>query len=147
MGPKLGMLMATIILGTAALAAQNSSQSKPPDMVCFGNDPNWSIQFTSGVAVYLGINQPDQSWPGGFTWVPNIGVWAWHRSDLLPSNNNGFALSAFIRKASCTDPVRHQKFPYTAEVNMPQGDMVGGCCRKLKPGEAAVGKHGVPAKP
>ena len=142
-----GLILA-IMLCSGTLLAQAHSQPNTPDMVCFGNDPNWSIQFTSGLGIYLGINEPDQSWPGHFTWVPNIGVWAWHRSDLLPTNNNGYALSAFIRKAACTDPVRHEKFPYTAEVNLPQGDMVGGCCRKLKPGEAAVGKHGVPpAKP
>ena len=34
--------------------------------------------------------------------------------------------------------------PYSAEVYLPQGDMVSGCCRKLKPGEAVIGPHGAP---
>jgi hypothetical protein len=57
--------------------------------------------------------------------------------------NGNFALSATIQKESCQDPVRNQTYPYSAQVNLPQGDMVTGCCRKLKPGEAPVGRHGL----
>ncbi len=59
--------------------------------------------------------------------------------------NGGYALSATIQKTSCTDPERKETFPYSAQVNLPQGDMVSGCCRKLKPGEAPVGPHGLPS--
>ena len=114
-------------------------------MVCWGSGPNWSIQFVSWGARYLGINQPDQDFLGGFFWVPEDKVWAWHRTGGL-APTSGFGLSATIKKASCTDPVSKENTPWSAQVNLPQGDMVSGCCRKLKAGEAPVGPHGVPSQ-
>ena len=113
-------------------------------MVCFGNGPNWSIQFVAWGARYLGINQPDQDFLGGFFWVPGQKVWAWHRTNGL-APTSGYGLSAVIKKASCTDPVRKETFPYSSQVNLPSGDMVSGCCRKLRDGEAPVGPHGLPS--
>ena len=120
---------------------------RPPDMVCFGYGPNWSIQFVNGAARYLGINQPDQVLLGDFYYVPQEKSWEWHRANNLAPMNGSFDLSATIQKQACNDPVRKATFPYSAQINLPQGDMVSGCCRKLKPGEAAVGKHGLPPQP
>ncbi len=129
-----------------AAPASQTPPHKPPDMVCWGSGPNWSIQFVSWGARYLGINQPDQDYLGGFFWVPEDKTWAWHRnSGLAPVN--GYGLSAVIKKGSCTDPSRKGTFPYSAQVNLPTGDMVNGCCRKLRPGEAPVGPHGLPPNP
>jgi uncharacterized membrane protein len=122
---------------------QNPESPKPPDMVCFGYGPKWSIQFVNGAARYLGVNQPDQDFLGDFYYVPQEKAWEWHRANGLAPMNGGYDLSATIQKASCQDPFRKQTYPYSAQVNLPQGDMVSGCCRKLKPGEAAVGKHGL----
>lgn len=125
---------------------QNIGETKdpnPPDMVCFGYGPKWSIQFTDGAARYLGVNQPNQDFLGEFYWVSDQNSWEWHRADGLAPMNGNFALSASIQKETCQDPVRHETFPYSGQVNLPQGDMVSGCCRKLRPGEAAIGKHGL----
>jgi len=126
--------------------ANQAPPPKPPDMVCWGSGPNWSIQFVSWGARYLGINQPDRDFLGGFFWVPDQKVWVWQRKNNL-APVSGYGLSATISKASCTDPVRKETFPWSAQVNLPEGDMVNGCCRKLKPGEAPVGPHGVPSQP
>src|SRR5579885_3443554 len=60
--------------GTQAPTVQGpharSSDPKPPDMVCFGYGPKWSVQFVNGEARYLGVNQPDQTLLGDFYWVP-----------------------------------------------------------------------------
>lgn len=127
-----------------AKPVNHAAPPKPPDMVCWGSGPNWSIQFASWGARYLGINEPDQDFLGGFYWVPKDKIWAWHRSDSL-TPSSGYGLSAVIKEASCTDRVRKETFPYSAQVNLPQGDTVTGCCRKLKAGEAPVGPHGVPS--
>jgi uncharacterized membrane protein len=129
----------------AAKPANPAAPPNPPDMVCFGEGPKWSIQFVSWGARYLGINEPDKDFLGGFFWVPDQKVWVWQRKNGLAPMGGGYALSATIQKASCTDPERKQTFPYSAQVNLPQGDMVSGCCRKLKAGEAPVGPHGVPS--
>jgi uncharacterized membrane protein len=120
------------------------NQPKAPDMVCFGYYPSWSIQFVNGEARYLGDNEPDQSFLGNFFWVPDEKAWDWHRANGLAPANGGYGLSASIDTTACHDDVLKTTFPYSALVNLPQGDIVSGCCRKLKPGEALVGKHGVP---
>jgi uncharacterized membrane protein len=118
--------------------------NKAPDMVCFGEGPNWSVQLQQGQARNLGINQPDAYFVGKFVWVPDIKVWTWQGSD---SNGNGQNLTVTVSKGACVDNQRGQKFPYKAQATLPAGDMVSGCCRKLKPNEAAVGPDGyIPPK-
>lgn len=122
---------------------QQGGSPKPPDMVCFGYGPKWSIQFVNGEARYLGVNQPDQTLLGDFYWVAQDKAWEWHRANNLAPMNGNFSLSATVQKQACTDPVRKATYPYSAQVNLPQGDMVSGCCRRLRPGEAAIGPHGL----
>ena len=73
-------------------------EANPPDMVCFGYGPKWSIQFTNGAARYLGVNQPDQDFLGAFYWDSDMKVWNWHREDDLAPMNGSFALSGTISK-------------------------------------------------
>jgi len=114
-------------------------------MVCFGYGPSWSIQFVNGDARYLGVNQPDQYFRGSFYWIPNEREWDWHRQNGLPESNGQFALSASIKKGTCTDSTTKRTYPYSAQANLPTGDIVSGCCRRLRHGEAPIGKHGFPA--
>ena len=116
---------------------------KPPDLVCFGNGPSWSIQFTNTGARYIGMNEPDRTYIGRFVWDANVKAWAWSPTDL----GQNPPLTATIQKASCVDNVRNWTVPYKAQVNLPSGDMVSGCCRKLKPGEAPVGPGGYSPAP
>jgi uncharacterized membrane protein len=111
----------------------------PPYMACFGDGAKWNIQFISWGARYQGgVNQPDQDFLGGFFWESDDKVWVWQMA-------SGNALSAKIRKASCTEAGASQTYPYAALVYLPQGDILGGCCRKLKPGEAPVSPQNAPA--
>src|SRR5579863_1385304 len=128
----------------SASAASKAGSPKAPDMVCFGYYPSWSVQFRNGQARYLGMNEPDKAFKGGFYWVPDEKTWEWHRQDS-DSGSGVYGLSASIQQMACVDPVRKTKYPYSAQVYLPQGDMVSGCCRKLLPSEAPVGKSGVPA--
>ena len=114
-------------------------------MVCFGDGPTFSIQFVSWGARYLGINQPDKDFPGGYLWVPDQKVWLWQRENSLAPAGSGDVLSATIQKASCTDPERKGTFPFAVVVTLPQGDMLSGCCRILKAGEAPAAPKSVPA--
>ncbi len=127
----------------AATPANQAAAPKTPDMVCWGNDPSWSIQFASWGARYVGINQPDQDFPGSFHWMPEDKDWVWQRAASLPPVS-GYSLSAVIKEASCMDPVRKEKYPYSAQVSLLQGDTVSGCCRKLKAEDAPVGPQGAP---
>ena len=123
----------------AAKRAKPPTQTlQPPDMVCFGAGTKRSIQFVSWGARLLGVNQPDQDFLGGFFWEPDRKVWVWQMS-------SGYTLSATVQKATCTDPERKGTFPYAAQVNLPEGDILSGCCRKLKPEEAPVAPPAPPS--
>jgi uncharacterized membrane protein len=131
---------ATPVAQTPAKPANQTAPPAPPDMVCWGNDPSWSFQFASWGARYVGADQPDQEFLGSFVWAAEDKVWVWQRTNQLLGAVNG--LSAVIKKASCKDPSLKGTFPYSAQVNLPEGDAVSGCCRKLRPEEAPIGPHG-----
>ena len=118
---------------------------KPPDMVCFGDDPKFSIQFVSWGARYLGINQPNQDFPGSFFWAQDQKVWQWQQENNPASVGGGGVLLARVQKASCTDPGRKGTFPFAVVLTLPQGDMLSGCCRILNAGEAPAAPKRVPS--
>jgi hypothetical protein len=121
------------------------NQPSAPDMVCFGYYPRWTVQFTSGRARYLADNQAPQTFKGDFVWVPDENAWDWNLANSPPTGSHG--LSAAVEKANCHDITLNENFPYSAEVYVPRGDMVSGCCRKLKPGEGQPVKAAMPASP
>lgn len=113
--------------------------NKAPDMVCFGEGPDWSVQLEQARARNVGINEPDYFFDGKFIWVPAMKVWTWQGSN---STGNGQTLTVTISKATCVDQQRKQQFPFKAQATLPAGDMVNGCCRRLRGNEAAVGPEG-----
>jgi len=120
-----------------------AKEVNPPDMVCFGYYPRWSVQLTNGEARYVGFNEADRYFDGDFYWIPDENAWEWRRpNEWTPEGRYG--LSATIEKTACKDPVQKTTNPYSAQVYLPEGDMVSGCCRRLKPGEAVIGRHGAP---
>jgi len=126
-------------------AAPPAQPEQVPDMVCFGNNPRWSFQFGSQAARTLGISEGDKWWIGKFTYVD--GQWSWHGN---PASGSGSGLTATITKGKCIDKTQAdtKEFPYQGQVYLPEGNIVNGCCRRLKPGEAPVGPHGyVPNTP
>ncbi len=147
------LLLSAALVPTSALAANNSNTpaksspatpNKTQDLVCWGSGPDWSIQFGSWGARYVGVNQPDKSFRGHFYWAPADKSWVWQErsSGLSPMSRPN--LSAVIQESACTDPVQHKTYRYSAQVNLPAGDAVTGCCRRLKPGEAPIGPRGIP---
>ena len=127
------------------LPSSPSQPSQPPDMVCFGEEPAWSIQFVSWGARYLDVNQPNRDFPGTFFWESGQKVWMWQRENNLAPVGTGDVLSATIQTASCTDPAHKGTFPFAAVVTLPQGDLLSGCCRKLKEGEAPAAPRATPS--
>ena len=126
-------------------AAPPAQPTQAPDMVCFGNNPRWSFQFGSQAARTLGISEGDKYWIGKFTYVD--GQWSWHGD---PASGQGGGLTATITKGKCIDKTQAdtKEFSYNGQVYLPEGNIVNGCCRKLKPGEAPVGPHGyIPSTP
>jgi len=126
-------------------AAPPAQPAHTPDLVCFGNNPRWSFQFGDQAARTLGISEGDKYWIGKFMYVD--GQWSWHGS---AATGSGGGLTATITKGKCIDNTQAEtkEFPYQGQVYLPEGNIVNGCCRKLKPGEAPVGPHGyIPSTP
>jgi len=126
-------------------AAPPAQPAHTPDIVCFGNNPRWSFQFGEQAARTLGITEGDTYWIGKFMYVD--GQWSWHGS---AATGSGGGLTATITKGKCIDNTQAdtKEFPYQGQVYLPEGNIVNGCCRKLKPGEAPVGPHGyIPSTP
>jgi uncharacterized membrane protein len=153
MGHMLGRFAAILFLSSALVPAiaQSANHSAgrvntahPPDLVCWGSGPDWSMEFASWGARYLGVNQPDQDFSGSFSWVQPDRDWVWQRrtADLAPMIRP--SLSAVVKESACVDPANKKTYRYSAQVSLPQGDSVSGCCRRLKPGEAPIGPQGVP---
>ena len=134
--------------GPAPKGKQQTTSPQPvhvPDIVCFGNNPRWSFQFGDQAARTLGISEGDKYWIGNFTYADN--QWTWHGS---PATGSGGGLTATITKAKCIDKTKPdtKEFPYQGQVYLPEGDIVNGCCRRLRGNEAPVGPHGyVPSTP
>ena len=146
------LLLSAAMVSAVAQTSTNSAAQAPvnpaaptgvPDMACWGNGPHWSIQFASWGAMYLGMNQPHQNFRGHFYWAPKEKAWVWQQTSGFDPIS-GPALSAVIKETSCTDTVQKKIFPYSAQVTLPQGDTVSGCCRKLKAGDAPIGPQGIP---
>ncbi|HTV64710.1 MAG TPA: hypothetical protein VMD98_03850 [Bryocella sp.] len=120
-------------------------EANTPDMVCFGYYPRWSVQFGNGQARYLGYNEPDRYFDGDFYWVSDENAWEWRHDGVNVSSDGRYGLSATIERTECKDPVQKTINPYSAEVYLPEGDMVSGCCRRLRAGEAPIGHRGAPS--
>ena len=93
--------------GQADSATPVDIPNKAPDMVCFGEGPNWSVQLQQGRARNIGINEPDSFFTGKFVWVPNDNLWTWQGAN---SNGNGQSLAVNIQKKTCVDNQRKQEF-------------------------------------
>lgn len=117
-----------------------------PNMVCFGYYPRWTVEFANGKARYLADNQAPQTFKGDFVWVPDENAWDWHLANGAKTAPGNYGLAAAVEKASCHDITMNENFPYSASVYVPRGDMVSGCCRKMKQGEG-VPKAEMPAPP
>ena len=123
------------------------NQIEAPDMVCFGYYPRWTVQFSNGKARYLADNQSPQTFKGDFVWVPDENAWDWHLANGVKTAPGNYGLSAAVEKASCHDITLNENFPFSASVYVPRGDMVSGCCRKMKPGEGEPKPMPAPAMP
>lgn len=95
-------------------------------LICSGNEPNWSISFSSPERAQVTV-------PGG---SPREFQGRQTRNDVLReevwrgrANSSDRDLVLFLAETPCSDGMSDEKHPMTARASLPDGRMLVGCCR------------------
>jgi heat shock protein HslJ len=114
------VLLAAIFPIISACAAE-------PWLLCFGNEPSWSLQFSEGGRARLML--PDTK-PAGYlgreTRLEPLKERAWRGK---PASGKGGVVVAFLRESACSDGMSDTNHAMTARVSLPDGRLLAGCCR------------------
>ena len=114
------LLLASAIHALPAGAAE-------PRLVCFGNEPSWSLRFDGGGRATLSF--PDGKpveYRGRETRLDFLKERAWRGT---PAGDAKAVLVAFLREAACSDTMSDVTHPLSARVSLPDGRLLAGCCR------------------
>jgi heat shock protein HslJ len=116
------------------LAAVRPALAVDPPLVCFGNEPSWSLALETPGEARLAL--PDETpveYRGSATGIEHLRerVWRGH-----PAGAAGSDLVAFLREAACSDGMSDVVHPVVARVSLPDGRFLAGCCRITAAGAA-----------
>ena len=113
--------MAVALLSALPVAADERA------LVCFGNEPSWSVVLGGGDTARLVLpEQTDIDYQGAETRLDPLGERMWRGA---PRGGTGGDLVVFLRDADCSDGMSDQTHPVVARVSLPDGRMLAGCCR------------------
>jgi heat shock protein HslJ len=111
----------------ASASAPVAAFSAEPQLICFGNEPSWSLQFSErGRAKLLLPEQKSLDYRGRETRLDFLKEWAWRGK---PASGKGGELVAFLRESACSDGMSDTQHPVTARVSLPDARLLAGCCR------------------
>jgi heat shock protein HslJ len=98
-----------------------------PRLVCFGNEPSWSLRFDAhGQATLAFPDGKPVEYRGRETRLDVLKERAWRGS---PAGDAKAVLVAFLREGACSDGMSEAKHPLSARVSLPDGRLLAGCCR------------------
>ena len=114
------VLLASAFPAFSAFAAE-------PQLICFGNEPSWSLQFSErGRARLMLPDQKPAEYRGRETRLDALKERSWRGK---PASDKGGDVVAFLRESACSDGMSDTKHPLTARVSLPDGRLLAGCCR------------------
>ena len=113
-------------LTALAFSASGAALAETPPLVCYGNEPSWSLDVTGGSALFKAEGEEEVDLAGSSTAIAPLKVQAWRGR---PRNSRSGDLVAFLTEAPCSDGMSEQKRPYSARVSLPDGRLLAGCCR------------------
>jgi heat shock protein HslJ len=115
-----------------ASAAVTAAGEQP--LICFGNEPSWSVQLTTpGVARVMIPGEEPAVFRGGVVRDEVLRESLWRGSPMA-----GRDLVVFLREGACSDTMSDTKHPVTARVSLPDGRFLAGCCRIPAPSAHAA---------
>ena len=116
---------AVLLLASAVHALPAGADE--PRLVCFGNEPSWSLRFDGGGRATLAF--PDGKpveYRGRETRLDFLKERAWRGS---PAGDLKAVVVAFLRESACSDTMSDAAHPVWARVSLPDGRLLAGCCR------------------
>jgi heat shock protein HslJ len=116
---------AVLILASAFHALPAAAAE--PRIVCFGNEPSWSLRFDGGGRATLAF--PDGKpveYRGRETRLDFLKERAWRGT---PAGDAKAVVVAFLRESACSDTMSDTAHPLSARVSLPDGRLLAGCCR------------------
>lgn len=131
----IGLVLACVLAAAAA----------DPPLMCFGNEPSWSLALETQATARLML--PDESpaeYRGAGTGSEALRERVW-RGTLRGAA--GGDLVAFLREAECSDGMSDLKHPVVVRVSLPDGRFLAGCCRITSLEAAAPPAAGVAPSP
>jgi uncharacterized membrane protein len=103
-----------------ALVAVLPATAEEPSLICFGNEPSWSLDLVKrGTARLAFPDAPPAEYRGSET-------------RLEPIAGEGGDLVAFLRESACSDGMSDKEHPVTARISLADGRFLAGCCRIAK---------------
>lgn len=119
-------MIKTWIAVLALLASALPARAEEPQLICFGNEPSWGLEFAGpGSARLLLPDQRPLHFRGSETRLDFLKERAWRGK----AGGKGGNLVAFLRESACNDNMSDVQHPVTARVSLPDGRFLAGCCR------------------
>lgn len=117
----------TFLLMASALAPVYSFAAQP-QLICFGNEPSWSLQFSEQgrAQLLLELGQKPLDYRGRETRLDFLKERAWRGK---PASGKGGEVVAFLRESACGDGMSDTQHPLTVRVSLPDSRLLAGCCR------------------
>ena len=109
-----------------ALICARESPAQTPPLVCYGNEPSWSLELSEATARFQTSGEGESDFTGGASIIAALKVQAWRGR---PADGRGGDLVAFLTEAQCSDAMSDLKRPFIARVSLPDGRLFAGCCR------------------
>ena len=120
-------MIKTWIAILALLASALPAGAEEPQLICFGNEPSWGLEFAGRSSARLLL--PDQRpvhFRGSETRLDFLRERAWRGK---AAGGKGGNLVAFLRESACSDNMSDLQHPVTARVSLSDGRFLAGCCR------------------
>jgi len=113
-------LAAVCVLALPAMAVAGE-----PPLICFGNEPSWSVNLTEpGTAVFMTPDTEAIPYSGAGTRNEVLKESVWRGTP-----EDGGDLVVFLRGAACSDTMSDTVHPVVARVSTSEGRFLAGCCR------------------
>jgi heat shock protein HslJ len=111
------------ILWVLAFPAAATAGESP--LICFGNEPSWSVDLTvPGTARVMIPDEKPAAYRGAGSRNEPLREEIWRGTP-----GAGRDLVVFLREAACSDNMSDTKHPVIARVSLPDGRFLAGCCR------------------
>lgn len=105
-------------------------------MVCFGNEPSWSVQLNEpGKARFATPDEPAIDYVGDETRLDPLDEQVWRGR---PTTGQSGDLVVFLNHTACSDGMSDKTHPVTARVSLSDNRALAGCCRIVAGAVAAT---------